>query len=82
MNEDPEFWFAQEEKRRTICVDVEEGTVKLELTPDIPRDRGEEITRALNLAVGRVTFERGSSMQPDVERLNSEQPVSVAVQHP
>jgi hypothetical protein len=82
MNEDPEFRFSQDEKRRTICVDVAGGTVRLELTPDIPRDRGEEITRALNLAVGSVTFERGSSMQPDVERLNSEQPVSVAVQHP
>ena len=82
MNAEPEFWFSEDEKRRSICVDVTEGTVRLELSPDISRDRGEEITRALNLAVGNVIFEWGSSMQPDVERLNSEQPVSVAVQHP
>jgi hypothetical protein len=76
------FCIREEEKRRSICVELAEGTCKIELSPDTSQARAEEITQALNSVAQEVTFQRKESMQPDVERLNAEQPVSVAVQHP
>jgi len=82
MTAENQFTVVEAEGRKTIVLEVPGGILKLGLPDATPPERVEEITDYLNLVIEEVTFKKMENMEPDLERLNEEQPVSEAVVHP
>ncbi len=81
MNSDHRFTVTGPENQSSLYLELPGGRLHLELAPGTLSDRAEEIADYLNLVVQDVTFTKVANIQPDLERLNDEQPVSAAVAH-
>ncbi|HEX2750616.1 MAG TPA: hypothetical protein VHM91_21605, partial [Verrucomicrobiales bacterium] len=66
----------------SLTLELPGGLLGLELAPGTSLERAEEIADYLNLVIHDVSFSKRGNIQQDLERLNEEQPVSVAVEHP
>lgn len=81
MTADSTFIVSETEGRHVITMQLTNGVLRLDLPSGTDEVRAEEITDYLNLVIDTVSFKKQENMQPDIERLNDEQPVSEAVQH-
>ena len=81
MIAESQFTPAHEHGRPVLGLAIPGGVVKVFLSADTPQEKVGEICEYLNLIVEEVTFRKTENMEPDLERLNEEQPVSVAVVH-
>ena len=82
MTAESQFIPAEVDGRPAIALEIPGGILKLTLPVNTSPDRAEEVAEYLNLVIDEVTFKPQECMEPDLERLNEEQPVSVAVMHP
>jgi hypothetical protein len=75
------FTIVETAGRQSIVLQVPGGVLKFELAGPMTPERAAEITDYLNSVIENVTFQQVEDMEPDLERLNEEQPVSEAVEH-
>ena len=82
MHTEQQFTLVEKEGQPSLTLELPNGLLGLELAPGTSPERAQEIGDYLNLVIQDVSLSKKGNMQPDIERLNEEQPVSVAVKHP
>ena len=82
MHTEQQFTLVEQDGQPSLTLELPNGLLGLELAPGTSPERAQEIGDYLNLVIQDVSLSKKGNMQPDIERLNEEQPVSVAVKHP
>jgi hypothetical protein len=81
MNPDQQFTVIEHDGQPALSLEVPGGRLTLALAPRTSVERATEVADYLHLVIEEVMFSEADSVAPDLERLNEEQPVSVAVDH-
>jgi hypothetical protein len=82
MHSEHPFTISEQDGQPSLVLDLTNGRLSFDLAPGTSPERAEEIADYLNLVIHEVAFTKTGNIQPDLERLNEEQPVSAAVEHP